>query len=287
MNYTLIEQRCIGKQDDAHCEDGLVLTEHYVAVIDGSTSKGTVSYGDKSSGRIAMERICEEIRQWPPALTVQQAAARLTRCIRSYYEAHDLLAQVEAHPENRLTASAVIYCVGRQEVWHVGDCLCLIDDRFIDNPKYWEYPLAQARALFLEKELAAGVRIEELQRHDTGRDYILPLLRFSTRYQNQSNPPATDPHQADPMNYGFAVIDGFPIPDTLLLVHSAQGAHQIVLASDGYPHLFPTLEASERFLAERLADDPLCFRRCKMTKGLKAGNKSFDDRTYVRIGLPE
>lgn len=36
---TIIESFIRGKHDDAHCEDGIVVTHDFAAVIDGSTSK--------------------------------------------------------------------------------------------------------------------------------------------------------------------------------------------------------------------------------------------------------
>ena len=64
---------------------------------------------------------------------------------------------------------------------------------------------------------------------------------------------------------------------------SCQQAKEIVLASDGYPFLMPTLQESEERLADLLRDDPLCISIYKASKGLMQGNKSFDDRSYVRF----
>ena len=45
----------------------------------------------------------------------------------------------------------------------------------------------------------------------------------------------------------------------------------------------PTLQQSEQDLDRLLKEDPQCCRLYESTKGLKPGNKSFDDRTYVRF----
>ena len=57
----------------------------------------------------------------------------------------------------------------------------------------------------------------------------------------------------------------------------------VVLASDGYPRILPTLAASEEALAGLLAADPLCIGPLCGTKGVRPGNVSFDDRAYVRL----
>ena len=59
--------------------------------------------------------------------------------------------------------------------------------------------------------------------------------------------------------------------------------NEVVLASDGYPFLKPTLAASEAALAEQIANDPQNIHSFIATKGIVEGNKSFDDRTYIRF----
>ena len=55
------------------------------------------------------------------------------------------------------------------------------------------------------------------------------------------------------------------------------------MATDGYPFLCPTLEASEAELARQLADDPLNIGHFQATKACMKGNLSFDDRAYIRF----
>ena len=50
-----------------------------------------------------------------------------------------------------------------------------------------------------------------------------------------------------------------------------------------YPFLEPTLAASEAALAEQIANDPQNIHSFIATKGIVEGNKSFDDRTYIRF----
>lgn len=273
--YTIVEVSTIGKWDETRNEDGWIANPHYVAVIDGSTSKGTLDYGEKKSGRLAMEILREAISTMRPGISIQEAAEYLSTAIATYYAQHQLIPEVTQHPENRLTASAVIYSVDRREVWQLGDCPCMIGGKNFENPKYWEEPLAQARSLYLERELMEGKSVEELLQNDSGRDYILPLLRFSTVYQNNANEP----------EYAFAVIDGFTIPPHLLKCHSVGNAQELVLASDGYLQLFPMLQHTESYTMNYLLHDPLCIHKHKMTKGLRPNQVSFDDRTYIRLKL--
>lgn len=93
------------------------------------------------------------------------------------------------------------------------------------------------------------------------------------------------------------MIDGFPIYREGVRVVSLEEEsstissfsecntpfQEIVLASDGYPFLKPTLAESEAALEHLIARDPQCIHDFIATKGLEEGNKSFDDRTYIRF----
>ena len=78
----------------------------------------------------------------------------------------------------------------------------------------------------------------------------------------------------------------YPVSDEGIRIHSLPTDTQaVILASDGYPYLKDTLDASEQALQEILHDDPLLFRSYKTTKGMKPENVSFDDRAYVKLSV--
>ena len=79
----------------------------------------------------------------------------------------------------------------------------MLNQERIQYPKEIDDITANARSLFLEAEIAKGKTIEELREHDTGREFILPLLERQMTFQN--NPAAG--------HYWFPVIDGFDVPD--------------------------------------------------------------------------
>ena len=150
----------------------------------------------------------------------------------------------------------------------VGDCLCIVGGTLYDNPKPQEAPLAEERARYLERAIAGGMAVSAIQADDPGRKHILNNLMESCKKQNIDYP----------------VIDGFDIPlDKVRIIDACDCDQDIILASDGYPFLKPTLAESENALAAQLDSDPLCIRSFKATKGLASGNNSFDDRCYVRF----
>lgn len=213
--------------------------------------------------------LCAEyIRQAPPQSTVTEFCDGLTAHIARIYRGLDIN-RLAVTPEERLTASCVVYSRAMRQIWMIGDCQCMVDGRFYDNPKPCEADIAEKRAAIAADMLNSGTAtVESLRRDDKARLAIIPLLLETMRGQNVT----------------YAVADGFPIPmDKVRIVTLTSGRHTVVLASDGYPFLRPTLAESEAELASQLADDPLNIGHFKATKTYVEGNNSFDDRAYIRF----
>lgn len=286
----IIESSIIGKKSPEACEDGMVVTDDFIAVIDGSTSKTPKHLNpDMKNGRYAMMLISEYIWEELKAdASVDDFCQGVTAYIyNKAYEKLGVEERLKEHPEERLTASAILYSRTRNEVWMVGDCQAIIDGKLYENGKPYEQEIARKRVELIEQGLSPA----------EARKQIEPLLiKAMLSGQNQT----------------YTVIDGFPIyregvkvvsvSDSCSVqdsvpasdsVHcsdsvSASGtisvsSSEIVLASDGYPFLKPTLAASEAALAEQIANDPHNIRSFIATKGIVEGNKSFDDRTYIRF----
>lgn len=277
LEYSIVEQSLISKTgNEETCEDAIYIGPHFVAVIDGVTSKTQRRWDGKTGGRIAAEIIKEVFQHIPSDVTARQAVDIFTAAIQIFYMQHEVTRIVQEDAVQRVVACFIAVSFERKEVWFVGDCQCMLDQELIQNTKEIDTITANARSLFLESEIAKGKTLEELSKHDIGREYILPLLERQMVFQN--NPAAGQ--------YWFPVIDGFDVPDEgIHVLPLSSNTEMIVLASDGYPYLKDNLEASEQALQDVLRDDPLLFRKYKATKGLKPGNVSFDDRAYVKIAL--
>ena len=271
----IIESNIIGKKSQEACEDGLVMTDDFIAVIDGSTSKTPKHLSpDMKNGRYAMMLISEYIQQEMKAYaTVDEFCEGITAYIyNKVYLPMGIEEQLRLHPEERLTASAVVYSNHRKEVWMVGDCQAIINRKLYDNSKPYEQEIAARRVALIQQGMTPA----------EARKSIEPLL-IEAMLGGQ--------------NKCYAVIDGFPIYREGVRVVSLEEesstissfsecntpSQEIVLASDGYPFLKPTLAESEAALEHLIAHDPQCIHDFIATKGLVAGNKSFDDRTYIRF----
>ena len=277
----IIESSIIGKKSQEACEDGMVITDDFIAVIDGSTSKTPKHLNpDMKNGRYAMMLISEYIREVLKAdASVDDFCQGVTAYIyNKVYEKLGVEERLKEHPEERLTASAILYSRTKNEVWMVGDCQAIIDRKLYENGKPFEEKIARKRVELIEQGLSPA----------EARKQIEPLL-IKAMLSGQ--------------NLNYTVIDGFPIYREGVKVVALKtkpvsssietyfqeqtkpvsSPNEVVLASDGYPFLKPTLAASEAALAEQIANDPQNIHSFIATKGIVEGNKSFDDRTYIRF----
>lgn len=286
----IIESSIIGKKSPEACEDGMVVTDDFIAVIDGSTSKTPKHLNpDMKNGRYAMMLISEYIREELKAdASVDDFCQGVTAYIyNKVYEKLGVEERLKEHPEERLTASAILYSRTRNEVWMVGDCQAIIDGKLYENGKPYEEKIARKRVELIEQGLSPA----------EARKQIEPLLiKAMLSGQNQTYtvidgfPIYREGVKVVSVSDSSSVQDSVPASDSVPCSDSASASgtipsssSEIVLASDGYPFLKPTLAASEAALAEQIANDPQNIHSFIATKGIVEGNKSFDDRTYIRF----
>lgn len=273
----IIEQASIPKNPRKKNEDGVVVTPDFVAVIDGSTSKSQYRHSlFSSNGRYAMLLVSRYIRRMPKTTTCQQFMKGVTAYIRKHYK-KSMLPRLAEHPEDRLTASVVVFSRLQREIWMIGDCQCMIMDvdravaegQYFDNPKPAETELAQMRAEEAHRQLEAGKTVEELLRDDTARPVIIPHMIETMHNQNIT----------------YSVVDGFTIPPQHIRTITLDfRPWELILASDGYPFLCSTLEESEEALRHQRECDPLNIGpHFQATKGFHPDFNSFDDRSYIRL----
>lgn len=286
----IIESSIIGKKSPEACEDGMVVTDDFIAVIDGSTSKTPKHLNpDMKNGRYAMMLISEYIQEELKAdASVDDFCQGVTAYIyNKVYEKLGVEERLKEHPEERLTASAILYSRTRNEVWMVGDCQAIIAGKLYENGKPYEQEIARKRVELIEQGLSPA----------EARKQIEPLLiKAMLSGQNQTYtvidgfPVYREGVKVVSVSDSCSVQDSVPASDSVPCSDSASASgtisvssSEIVLASDGYPFLEPTLAASEAALAEQIANDPQNIHSFIATKGIVEGNKSFDDRTYIRF----
>lgn len=233
----------------------------------------------RSNGRYCMKIISNYIKHAPASITAEQFCKGVTEAVRKKYPSKKIEYYRE-HPEERLTASCIVYSRMQRQIWMIGDCQCLVgragcgnnaDFELCDNPKPYEQTLAEARAAKANELISNGTAtVESLLENDIARTTIIPQMIESMAQQNKT----------------YSVVDGFKIPMQKVRILTFDfEPWTIIMASDGYPFLKPTLKESETALEQQRINDPLNIKTFKATKAFAKGNNSFDDRTYVKFNI--
>ncbi len=260
----IIERFIEGKsKNELLCEDALVVTENFIAVIDGVTGKTNRKFNGLSGGKAAALKVCECVEKFSADIDCYTAIEKITESVKSLYEENESVGVA--------AAGAIIFSKAKNEIWSVGDCRCIINGELFSHEKEIDVLLSDVRSLVLQSEKRKGRTLEELKENDLGREFILPLLRCQHIFANAEG------------EFSYGVFNGDKIPEDKITIYKVKDGDEIVLASDGYPYLERTLKESEARLSEEIKSNPLCDGDFRSTKGLVEGNFSFDDRTYIRF----
>ena len=254
-----------GKKDKLTNEDGIFIGKGIIAVIDGVTSKTNNLYEGCKSGKIAKDIILKELNNIDFRSSFEDVLKHLNNKLKEY---HNLYGKQDEY----FSAQIIMYNDYFKEIWNFGDCSCMINGVYHSHDKLYDEITSKARALYNNLMLKQGFTVVDLQKDDLGAKYIEPLLKNQYRYDNDINSP-----------YGYPVLNGKDIHFEHIIKYSVKDSDEIILASDGYPIIKPTLEESEEYLKDILINDPLCINKFVTTKGLKENYKSYDDRTFVRF----
>lgn len=272
----VIEHCTIGKIGNPdRNEDGIFMSPAFAAVIDGCSSIKPAGSSSKTSGVVARELIGEALSLLDPAATMEEAFSALNNAIHSWYEGQGGSGVFEAHPELRASAYCAIASVARREVWVLGDCQALISGSVHTHHKRVDSLMEELRAFMIEHLLLEGYSEADLLKEPSLVDRQLrPIMALQPAFQNR----------AEPLSYTYAALDGFfSAYSAIICIPLTSAPVEVALATDGYPKIRSTLEASEEHLMRIIASDPLLYTEFRSTKGVVGTNRSFDDRSYLRF----
>lgn len=252
-------------------DDAVFLSESHAAVLDGETDKSGLTFDGKSAGRFIADVACSAIADLKPDCTAVEAVREISSSV-------DAELRGRGFQGRRPSATAVIYSAVRREIWRVGDASFRFGDKESIGGKLIDRIAAEARSALIAARLLAGSEPDSILQDDPGREMILPLLIDSVHFRNLPTSSVS--------SLRFGAIDGSPVPDDLIEVVAVPiESSTVILASDGYPRLLPTLAESEAYLKGAIDRDPLCIRELQGTKAIVMGADSYDDRTYLRLGV--
>lgn len=298
MSLSVVESSVRSRMGDpAFSADVLLVTPNLVAVLSGmDLSSGGQSVSlphGLTPARFAATIGAAGLRALPEQATLRGAVDALTAGLAA------ALARVQpgSLPLNVGFAFAAV-SNARREVWRVGPMSVLHEDPSgaASLPPSLA-AVATGRALILHALLAgererqanqhsqtnqhnqpsgetvvAGELAHTLRTHDPSLPLLAPLLAAHAALANDSGP------------LGYGLINGRPVPDSLLHLHTlGVGKHEVVFATAGYPQPGPTLAVTERYLTELLRADPLLIERHPYIRAHRPDHEGYADRAYVRV----
>ena len=257
-------------------EDIVFQSDDFIAIIDGATDKSGVKLNNLSPGLFASKSIYNSLSTLNKDIDMQSAISILSKNLNS-----DIIHQ--SNKQNLdLTiapcASIAIYSKHKKQIWRVGDVkwMALINGKYISNEyeKKVDMITSSARSFFIKSSLLSGKSVDDFLLNDSGRDFIHPLLSSQHLFQNIDD---------ELEGFGYGVIDGQDVPLVYQECFDMGNASEIILSSDGYPKIFPSLKKSEDYLFNDLLLDPLRINNHPSTKAIMKNQVSFDDRSYIRF----
>lgn len=263
----IIEKFICGKENNLlKCEDELIITDHYVVIIDGVTAKSNYLWNGKKSGYYAKELLKGYFNEGIEKQNAEELFTHLDLLLKKNIDKNPNL-MIEDYPR----ASIIIYNDIYKEIWSYGDCQCRINNSIYTHTKKIDEINADIRAFYLEYFLLQGYDISDLKKNDLGRAKIQEILTKQFAFENKD------------IYFGYPVLNGMGINKKMIKKYPIKQGDSIVLASDGYPVLKDSLQKCEMELKKIIENDPLCFRLYRSTKGIMNNNISFDDRTFCKI----
>lgn len=268
LNVNVCEVFCRGKSEHRENEDGYIVTPAYIAVVDGATSKTNLICDGQTGGVRLKNIIIDTIKGFRGDETMEEAVKTIQE---------RLLTLADPASYGPSAASAIIFSLHREEIWSIGDCRMLLGGKKYYFEKKIDRENATLRSAAVKRLLEQGYSAYQLLERDLAREEILPRLSRQYEFENTRS------------EYGYCVFNNsteaalFPLD--MICVIPLGTARELILASDGYPEVLPTLEESEQYLSKVLREDPLCYDIYPSTKGLSKDSQSFDDRTYLRVRI--
>ena len=266
MSFTILEHFCEGKSKPELCEDRVVITPHFAAVIDGATSSAPLASG-KPGGIVAAEAISAVIQTMPATITAAEFVKQATTAV---YEA------TGAWPDeskNRPCAAVAVYSAHHQEVWRVCDCHIRLDDTYYDGEiEAGRIPYTYRSAIVRARIALGQMTVEDERNRPVNQQPFWPFVEVQNVFLN---------HPTDPM--GFGAINGLTVPEKFIEVFSTKGVKQVVLCSDGFFNPAPTLQEALVDLERLRTEDPMLCYQVNGSRPFPMGGKYFDDVSYIRL----
>ena len=269
---TPIEYTTISKTgDERGNHDGIVVSDAFLAVVDAYQARGYRAWQGKPAGIFAKELLCKALEQQPADAEARDVVCALEETLQeqttsAIEQMQDK--QVYAYPMARL----LVYSAAKRQIWRLGDSPFVVDGTLHFERSQALQAATLKRAEVTEKFLARdNTDLKDMVNNDYGRTAIMEDIVAEERRVD-----------------GVECLSGRADVDMDVLlgnveVFQLEVGQEVILASDGYPQLLPSIEESEAWLKEERDRDPLFVRDFKALRTAKDEEVGYDDRSYVRF----
>ena len=274
----VIEKFLKGKfNNEELCEDGICVTDDFIAVIDGVSSQSHFKYENKKLGKIICDILLEAIPKLDNEFDCYQSIDFLNDYVLEFYKKHDIFEKISDDSANQPSASVIIYSKKHNQIWLIGDCMALYGDNILENKLEVNELYTKIRIVTIEYFLSTGYTEEQLLEEDIARKFVQNLSKRQPYIRNKIYN----------SKYDYAVIDGFNKPNKKLIkcIDVPSNIKEIVFVSDGYRKPFATLKEAEENLKYIKEVDPLCYKEFAYERGFYKNQESYDDRSYIRFKI--
>ncbi len=274
----VIEKFIKGKFDKEElCEDGISVTNNFIAIIDGVSSQSQFKYNNKKLGKIICDILLEAIPNIDNKFNCYQTIDFLNEYIIEFYKKNNILEKISDDPANQPSASVIMYSKYYNQIWLIGDCMALYGDNILENKLEVDELYTKIRKMTIEYFLATGYTEEQLLEEDIAKKFIQNLSKRQPYIRNK----------VYNSKYDYAVIDGFNRPNKKLIkcIDVPSDIKEIVFVSDGYRKPFSTLKESEEYLKYIKKVDPLCYKEFAYERGFYKNQENYDDRAYIKFEI--
>ena len=275
---TVVEKFLMGKyNDDELCEDGIFVSNDYIAVIAGVGIQSAFRYNNKKPGRLIRDVLLEAMQILDKKFDCYQAIEFLNNYIIDYYKRIGIYNTISTDASYQPSASVIIFSRYFNQIWLIGDCIALYGDTILENKLKVDELYKDIRVMIINYLLKTGYTVEQLLEDDVAKRLVQDLEKRQPYIRNK----------VFNSEFDYAVIDGFNKPNKELIkcIDVPEEVKEIVFTSDGYRKPFYTLKESEDYLKYIKKIDPLCYKEFADEKGFYKNQESYDDRAYIRFKI--
>ncbi|MBI4016905.1 MAG: hypothetical protein HY363_04395 [Candidatus Aenigmarchaeota archaeon] len=283
----VIEQYLLSKTGNADGgEDRLVVGPNFYGVVDGATDKTGNNWGNAETprkGGTVLADIAKKVLEDPNTPTKPDAIVEIINkdiAIVAQRAGIDL-----SIVNNRADVGFAVYVPLERAVYHINDC----SFGFVNQNGLFEMHkkdkavdklTANIRATVIKWYEAQGYN--PFEKEDKGREFIMELLKRQPEIQNHGFDNTSLWVGGIPCCLvSYKTLNG--LPTTLDITPVPLDTVEVIIASDGFATIMPTLNDTLAILEKHLKQDPHCIDILKSTKGYNNRQKSYDDMSYLRI----